>query len=138
MRKPTAYLSFTLDSDALSPERVASLVRSYSYICPVEVAAGPENAVFLRVKLSGCPWFDAANAGEQAIWEDTVRPWLENKLRKLEETVQEYNNEDARSYCGSVTYRKIVIEAEGRSVEYAIVNDELRGAVEAVDQARHA
>lgn len=137
MLKPTAYLTFSLDADTFSPERAASIVRTYSYICPVDVREGESNAIAMNVKLPGRPWFACGNEAD-ATWENVVKPWLANKLRKLEETVQEYNNEQARSYCGSVAYRQMVVEGDGGRVACAIENDVLSVALDAVEQARCA
>lgn len=123
MLKPTSYLTFTLGEEDYSEDRAASLVRSYSYISPTRVEKGPANAVEMRVKLSAHPFWNASDADEQSTWQNIVAPWLSNRLTKLGQTIKEYNNENARSYCGSISYGSIVLLLGSVRVECEIAQD---------------
>lgn len=124
MLKPTSYLAFTLNEDDYSDERAASLVRSYSYVSPTSVAKGSTNTVDLRVKLKAHPFWNANDPEEQSTWQGIVAPWLSNKLSKLGQTITEYNNEKARSYCGSIAYDSIILRLDPVSIECRIAKDE--------------
>ena len=133
MIKPSSYLTFTLDPETYSAETEASLKRAYSYAAPTTVEAGDANAISLRVKLPGRPYWDATSEEETAIWNDVMVPWLFNKLRKLQETLQEYDNENAKSYCGAIPFETLTLDLGGHLVTIPVVEDNL---LVALDEAK--
>lgn len=125
MLKPTGYLTFILDKETGSAERAVSLQRAFSYVCPVSIKPGGVNQIILDVKVAGKSLWNTANEDESALWRDIVAPWLVAKLRKIEQTLQEYNNAEAKSFCGAVAFEDAVISLDARAVQFAIIDDQL-------------
>lgn len=125
MLKPTGYLTFILDKETGSAERAASLQRAFSYVCPVSIKPGGVNQIVLDVKVAGKSLWNTASEDENALWRDIVAPWLSAKLRKIEQTLQEYNNTEAKSFCGAVAFEDAVISLDARAVQFAIIDDQL-------------
>ena len=138
MLKPTGYLAFELDDETGSQDRANSLSRAFSYVSPVTVRHGDTNRIFLTVKLPGKRFWDATDAEQQAAWDEIVAPWLAIRLRKIQETLQEYNNAETKSYCGAVVFDDCVIQLDGRTVQCAIIDDQLMFMADLIGKVREA
>lgn len=133
MLRPTAYLTFTLEGADATPQTASALKRSYSYIAPTKVVAGRReaddgkaslaNSISVEVKLEAHPYWNSTDDDANAVWNETLLPWLSRKLRTLFETVLEYNNETRRSFVGKVVYRSVVVKLAPHTVVFDLEPD---------------
>ena len=133
MLRPTAYLTFTLEgADAATPT-ASAIKRSYSYIAPTKVVAGnaqgtpdapqPANSIAMEVKCGQHAYWRSEDENADGMWEQTVLPWLDRKLRTLFDTVLEYNNETRRSFTGKVSYGSVSVALAPHTVVFDLEPD---------------
>ncbi len=137
MLRPTSYLTFTLEGTDATPQTASAIKRSYSYVAPTKIVAGRRgandaepplaNGIALEVKLGTRPYWSSADDGADAVWAETLLPWLSRKLRTLFDTVLECNNETRRSFAGKVSYRNVAVKLAPHTVVFDLEpNSDLR------------
>lgn len=136
MLKPTAYLHFSLPADMYAPEDAALVRRSFSYVAPTEVTPGDVAAIDLLVRLSGMPYLNAADLEAQATWEEIVCPWLSSKLKKIEDTLDACNDEDARSFSRHFSFDVLNLFLEDRVFSMRIEDGVFPAVIDIVEHVR--
>ena len=132
MLRPSAFLTFTLCGTDTTAEVASAVKRSYSYVAPTKIVAGPadgSNSLALEVVLRGHTFWPG-DEGSTATWKDALVPWLGFRLDKLFGTVREFNNETRRSFTRKLDFATFDLRLGGRLVTFDLEPDSsLRNAV---------
>lgn len=136
MIKPTAYLHFTLPPDEYAPQDAQLLKRTYAYVAPTEATPGEKATIDMLVRVGGLPYLDASVPEEQERWNDIVAPWLATKLKKIEDTLDACNNEEARSFVRHFTFEEINIFLEDRIFTFRMEEDGFPAIIETIEAIR--
>ena len=107
--KPSLILKFDIDGSLEDDELIDELKRTYSYIAPVKVAfheAGEPAVGTLGFNvISHSPYWGADGDG---YWKQTVLPWLERVLRKLDKTLEAHVGIRSKRGVDDLSLREVV------------------------------
>lgn len=133
---PTAYLHIIVRETQANDELFAALTRSYAYISPLSCSTGEANEIRLRAKLGCHSLWGPCTAEQDAVWTETLHPWLECKLRKVQNTVEAYNNEKARSFCGVLPIELLTLELDSCQATFEVRDNRFPHVVDLLDEVR--
>lgn len=136
MRRPNAYLSFTLDETFATPENFSLLKRTYSYVAPCSMEAGEENTLLLTIKMGSHEFMDSFDVAQQASWETEVSEWMRTKIRKVKETMEECDNPKRRGYMGVIPFTWLILKIQGRELRFFLVDNEFPRVFEIIEALR--
>ncbi len=136
MRRPNAYLSFTLDETFATPENFSLLKRAYSYVAPCSMKAGKENTLLITIKMGSHEFMDSFDAAQDTSWETEVSEWLRTKIRKVKETMEECDNPKRRGYMGVIPFTWLILNIQGKELRFFLANNEFPPVFEIIGAFR--
>lgn len=104
MYKPTFYITMEADPARFTPEGQGLASRLWSFTAPVDMKPSltQELGVLLRMKCTGRPYWNAADAAQQKNWEAVARPALANKLHSVADVLRGCNEKRYQHYEGDI------------------------------------
>lgn len=104
MYKPTFYITMEADPARFTPEGQGLASRLWSFTAPVDMKPSltQELGVLLRMKCTGRPYWNAADAAQQKNWEAVARPALANKLHSVTDVLRGCNEKRYQHYEGDI------------------------------------
>ncbi len=149
MFRPTAYLSFNLAEPDATSANASAIKRGFSYIAPTRVTAARHavlnqasrhdgahqdanqnethavtrtSGVDMRVCLGDHPyWLSSEDA--DAMWNETLMPWLATKVETLFGTVYEFNDSSRPSFVSKITYGTLTLRLQPYRVDVTLEHD---------------
>ena len=112
MYKPTLYHTMEADPEHYNPEGEGLASRLWSFTAPVTIAPSPtmELGLRARMKCAGRPYWNAADATEEANWNETAKPYLAHKLHSIIDVLNGINVKRYNHYEGQLHFTWLKLE----------------------------
>ena len=147
MIRPTCILNIDVDESIYDEENTpVELRRSYLYIAPLRVNKKPtpeppyppENIMGVTIKLRNHPyWVSSSDPLADEMWTEVMKPWLDAKLLKIENTVIAYNRRKKEDGEPLMDYGHLELKMDGYTLSFkSYSNDEFADVFTLADRFR--